>query len=164
MRCGIRLSDLIVCVQRIGNEDYLRVGRGTLVLTVNGSHFRLMERTLDASSLRQAVIANNIANVDTPRFKRSEVQFETLLQQSLNGKGGIVGKRTDPRHIYIGRSSAEMKPKISIDEHSVMNNNLNNVDIDSEMSALAKNQLRYNTLVQQVSHEIKLTRTALEAR
>ncbi|TLS49854.1 flagellar basal body rod protein FlgB [Paenibacillus antri] len=135
------------------------------MLNVNGSHFRLLERTLDASSLRQAVIANNIANVDTPRFKRSEVQFETLLQQSMNGMpGGIVGRRTDPRHIYIGRGGKEVEPIITIDENSVMNNNLNNVDIDSEMSAMAKNQLRYNTLVQQVSHEIKLTKTALEAR
>ncbi|WP_309121292.1 flagellar basal body rod protein FlgB [Paenibacillus sp.] len=135
------------------------------MLNVNGSHFRLLERTLDASSLRQAVIANNIANVDTPRFKRSEVQFETLLQQSMNGTpGGIVGRRTDPRHIYIGRGGKEVESKITIDENSVMNNNLNNVDIDSEMSAMAKNQLRYNTLVQQVSHEIKLAKTALEAR
>jgi len=135
------------------------------VLNVNGSHFRLLERTLDAASLRQAVIANNIANVDTPRFKRSEVQFETLLQQSMNGApGAVVGRRTDPRHIYIGRGGKEVEPKITIDENSVMNNNLNNVDIDSEMSLMAKNQLRYNALVQQVSHEIKLTKTALEAR
>ncbi len=135
------------------------------MLNVNGSHFRLLERALDAASLRQAVIANNIANVDTPRYKRSEVQFENMLQQSMNGTAGsIVGRRTDPRHIYIGRSGKEVEPKITIDENSVMNNNLNNVDIDSEMSAMAKNQLRYNTIAQQVSHEIKLVKTALEAR
>ena len=135
------------------------------MLNVNSSHFRTLERTLDASSLRQAVIANNIANVDTPRFKRSEVQFESLLQQSLNGSPSrVIGLRTDPRHINIGRTSQEMKPKIVVDENSVMNNNLNNVDIDAEMSLMAKNQLRYNTLVQQASHEIKLARTAVEGR
>jgi len=135
------------------------------VLNVNGSHFRLMERSLDAASLRQAVIANNIANVDTPRFKRSEVQFETLLQHSLHGAPGkVVGRRTDPRHLYIGRTGKEVEPQVTIDKNSVMNNNLNNVDIDSEMSAMAKNQLRYNTLVQQVSHEIKLAKTAMEVR
>jgi len=135
------------------------------VLNVNGSHFRMIERTLDAASLRQAVIANNIANVDTPRFKRSEVQFESLLQQSLtDSPAKVVGRRTDPRHINIGRTSQEIKPKIVVDENSVMNNNLNNVDIDSEMSLMAKNQLRYNALVQQASHEIKLARTAVEGR
>lgn len=143
----------------------MEIGRGSLVLNVNSSHFRMLERTLDASSLRQAVIANNIANVDTPRFKRSEVQFESLLQQSLTGSPSrVVGLRTDPRHINIGRTSQEMKPKITVDENSVMNNNLNNVDIDAEMSLMAKNQLRYNTLVQQASHEIKLARTAVEGR
>ena len=133
------------------------------MLNVNGSHFRLLERTLDAASLRQSVIANNIANADTPHFKRSEVLFESLLQEQWKGRS-IVGRRTDPRHIFIGRSSREMKPLIEIDQNSVMNNNLNNVDIDAEMSAMAKNQLRYYAVAQQVSHEIKLVKTALEAR
>ena len=134
------------------------------MLNVNSSHFRLLERTLDAASMRQAVIANNIANVDTPKFKRSAVQFEELLQESLRGDPRLVGRRTDPRHIYIGKGGLEVKPKIIVDEESVMNNNLNNVDIDTEMSMMAKNQLRYNALVQQVSHEIRLSKTALEAR
>ncbi|MCI3919031.1 flagellar basal body rod protein FlgB [Paenibacillus sp. TRM 82003] len=122
----------------------------------------MLERSLDAASLRQAVIANNIANVDTPRFKRSEVQFEALLAQSINpSELKVVGRRTNPRHIYIGSKGWEVEGKIKKDENSVMNNNLNNVDIDSEMSAMAKNQLRYNTLIQQISHEIILTKTAL---
>jgi len=133
------------------------------MLNVNGSHFRLLERTLDAASLRQAVIANNIANADTPYFKRSEVLFESLLADRM-GRRSITGIRTDPRHIFIGRNPSEFKPVVAIDANSVMNNNLNNVDIDREMAEMAKNQLRYNTLVQQVSHEIKLVKTALEAR
>ena len=133
------------------------------MLNVNGTHFRLLERTLDAASLRQSVIANNIANADTPYFKRSEVLFESLLAERLKRRS-ITGLRTDPRHIFIGRDPLNFKPLITIDQNSVMNNNLNNVDIDLEMAEMAKNQLRYNTLVQQVSHEIKLVKTALEAR
>jgi flagellar basal-body rod protein FlgB len=45
-----------------------------------------------------------------------------------------------------------------------MNNSLNNVDIDTEMSLLAKNQLRYNVMIQQANHELKQFRTALEGR
>lgn len=135
------------------------------MLNVNGSHFRLMERSLDAASLRQAVIANNIANADTPQYKRSNVQFEVLLANAANGAyPKLAGRRTDPRHLYIGRGSQIVKPQIMVDQNSVMTNNLNNVDIDYEMSLMAKNQLRYNTLIQQISHEIKLTKTALEAR
>ena len=125
--------------------------------------FRAMEKALDAAVLRQRVIANNIANADTPGFKRSDVRFESLLRAELEGRGGLVGLRTDPRHIPIG-STGLPEPEVVTDRRTVMNNNLNNVDIDAEMSALAANQLRYNVLVQQVSHEIRLLRTAIGGR
>ncbi|GCL71355.1 flagellar basal body rod protein FlgB [Paenibacillus sp. JMULE4] len=121
--------------------------------------FRLLEQSLNAATLRQKVIADNVANVDTPYFKRSEVRFEEFLQQELNG-GELQGYRTDPRHFYIGRSS-DPRPQIVRDNQSMINNNLNNVDIDYEMALMAKNQLRYNTMVQQVSSEINKVRTAI---
>lgn len=123
-------------------------------------------RALDASQLRQNVIANNIANVDTPRFKRSEVRFEQLLQQELNSyKSSFVGYRTDPRHFAIGRSDRNaVQPEVVTDRKSSMNNNENNVDIDYEMALMAKNQLYYNTLIQQLNHEIRMTRTAIDGR
>lgn len=124
--------------------------------------FRLMERSLDASALRQKVIANNIANADTPFFKRSEVKFEDLLQQEMNGSS-LEGKRTDPRHFYIGRP-ADVAPQVIQDSGTSINNNLNNVDMDYEMSLMAKNQLRYNVLIQQVNHELKKLRTAIQGR
>ncbi|GAB2721866.1 flagellar basal body rod protein FlgB [Paenibacillus thermoaerophilus] len=122
-----------------------------------------MERALDASVLRQQVIANNIANEGTPRFKRSEVTFESLLKKELSGVKGLVGYRTDPRHFEIGEP-AVAKPTIQTDRHSVMNNNLNNVDIDAEMSLMAMNQLRYNVMIQQANHDIRMTRTAIGGR
>ncbi|UUZ85920.1 flagellar basal body rod protein FlgB [Paenibacillus sp. P26] len=124
--------------------------------------FQLMERSLDAATLRQKVIADNIANVDTPYFKRSEVKFEELLQQEMNGKS-LVGYRTDPRHFYIGKP-AQPGPQIVQDNQSMVNNNLNNVDMDYEMSLMAKNQLRYNVLIQEVSNQIKQARTAIGGR
>jgi flagellar basal-body rod protein FlgB len=129
---------------------------------INKPGFHLMERSLDASALRQKVIANNIANVDTPYFKRSDVLFEDLLQNEMNGStSGIVGKRTNPRHFYIGKRSSEVEPQIVTDNNSTINNNMNNVDIDYEMSLLAKNQLRYNVLVQQVNSEFRQMSTVI---
>lgn len=130
---------------------------------LNNSGFRTLERSLDAASLRQKVTANNIANVDTPYFKRSDVLFEDLLQQETD-RFAIEGKRTDARHFPISSRGPGVSPQIVTDERSVMNNNLNNVDIDSEMSLLAKNQLRYNVLVQQANNQIKNLRTAIEGR
>ncbi|GLI07075.1 flagellar basal body rod protein FlgB [Paenibacillus tyrfis] len=129
---------------------------------LNKPSFQTLERALDAAALRQKVIADNVANVDTPFFKRSEVRFEELLQQEMNG-AGIEGYRTDPRHFYIGRP-AKPEPQIVRDNQSMINNNLNNVDIDYEMALMAKNQLRYNVMVQQVSGDIKKIRTAIGGR
>mgnify|MGYP000530431163 CR=1 FL=1 len=48
-----------------------------------------LQKALDAASLRQNVLANNIANVNTPGFKRSYVSFEESLQQALKKKGSL---------------------------------------------------------------------------
>jgi flagellar basal-body rod protein FlgB len=126
--------------------------------------FNLIERSLDATALRQKVTANNIANADTPNFKRSEVKFEQLLQNEMNSSR-INGFRTNHRHFEIGLpGSSKVAAQIHTDESSILNNNKNNVDIDAEMSQLAKNQLNYNTLIQQISHQLKQTRTAIGGR
>jgi flagellar basal-body rod protein FlgB len=130
---------------------------------LNSVNFNRMERTLDAATLRQKVSANNVANIDTPNFKRSDVQFEELLNQQMS-RGSLIGKRTNIKHIPINGSATNVESKIVQDTSSVMNNNLNNVDIDAEMSLIAKNQLRYNVIVQQVSHDIKNLRTAIAGR
>lgn len=130
---------------------------------LNSANFNRMERTLDAAALRQKVIANNIANNDTPNFKRSDVVFEELLDQQMSGTS-FVGKRTNPKHIPIGGTYDMVEPKLVQDTSSVMNNNLNNVDIDSEMTNLAKNQVRYNVITQQVNSDIRNLRIAIEGR
>jgi len=132
----------------------------------SGKALDRLSRALDASALRQNVIANNIANSETPNFKRSEVRFEEFLQRELEGSGSkFVGRRTDPRHLHIGAGSGRpVRPEVAVDRRTSMNNNKNNVDIDYEMALLAKNQLYYNTLIQQVNHEFKMIRTAIDKR
>ncbi|WP_411349723.1 flagellar basal body rod protein FlgB [Paenibacillus sp. WLX2291] len=131
---------------------------------LNDASFRRLEGAISASNLRQQVITNNIANADTPYFKRSEVSFENLLQSQMDGsQSSISGITTNPRHFQIG-STAGSIPQASVvtDNSTVMNNNLNNVDMDVEMSDLAENQLRYNTYIEQVNHQIKMMRTAIQ--
>ncbi|NOV03175.1 flagellar basal body rod protein FlgB [Paenibacillus planticolens] len=124
--------------------------------------WNLMERSLDASTLRQKVTANNVANVDTPYFKRSDVLFEELLQGEMNSSTpSIEGYRTDPRHFLIGKSTTVPNSEIKTDESTAINNNMNNVDMDYEMSLMAKNQLKYNTMIQQMNSEFKKMRTVL---
>jgi len=132
---------------------------------LNGPDFRMLEAAISASEMRQRVMSNNLANDDTPNFRRSEVLFETLLDQEMgNGMPALTGIRTDARHFSIGRSASVPSAQIITDENTVMNNNGNNVDIDREMALLAKNQLNYDFYVQQVNHNVRMMRTAIDGR
>lgn len=125
---------------------------------LGGAAFHRLENAINASSLRQRVLSNNIANVDTPYFKRSDVAFEEYLSQAIGAQGTpvLAGKMTNSRHIPINSSYPSPSPQVVTDESTSINNDRNNVDIDKEMSMLAENQLRYNLLAQQVSHEVKM--------
>lgn len=101
-------------------------------------------KSLDAGMLRARVIANNIANVTTPEFKRVEVSFENQLRKALDNTR-LKGMRTDSKHLDIGRKSlTDLKPYAYKPVDPSLPSGVNNVDIDMEMSKLAENQLMYN--------------------
>lgn len=126
----------------------------------NNASFNLLERSLDAVALNQRVIANNIANADTPHFKRSKVNFEQLLQKEMNSQY-IQGFRTNAKHLPFAHGISLGTPTVETDERTAMNNNQNNVDIDAEMAFLAKNQMTYDFLVQRINGKLKNVRTAI---
>ena len=132
----------------------------------NTPSMRLLERSVEASSIRQRVIANNIANADTPYFKRGYVTFEDALQEAMAPETKLSGARTNNRHLPIGRDRASSDPDIQVltDQSKTINNNMNNVDIDYEMALMAKNNLRYNVLMQKLNGELRSLRTAIEGR
>lgn len=116
-----------------------------------GSKIRtILVKLLDASALRQSVLSDNIANVSTPGFKRSDVTFEAELHRSLERESAesVRAKMTDARHIPFREPSdpSAVKPKVVIDYDTSVLNNKNNVDIDKEMAASAKNTMQYQLL------------------
>jgi len=121
-----------------------------------------MELALDAAALRQQVLANNIANAETPFFRRSDVRFADVLTEAYQ-RQAFVGKRTDPRHIPFG---AQTEPTIQvIQEGRLMNSNAqSNVDLDYEMAAMSQNALWYQALVQQTSKALAKYARVLEGR
>src|SRR5690554_5793659 len=100
---------------------------------LDSSYFNVLERSLNASTLRQRVIANNIANVDVPNYKRSEVKFEQQLSEEMKRtQPSFVAYRTDSRHLLFGNVNP-ISANVVRDTTSSMNNNGNNVDIEYEM-------------------------------
>jgi flagellar basal-body rod protein FlgB len=115
------------------------------------SHLKLREKALDAAWLRNEAISQNIANVDTPGYKRVSVSFEEHLE-SASQRNGFKGNTTSSRHVQIGRNSDRAKIRVTRD-NTTLSTRLdgNNVDIETEMASLAKNDIRYNALVQGIS-------------
>jgi len=130
---------------------------------LSGVSFERLYGAIKAASLRQQVIASNIANVDVPYYKRSDVVFEEILAQTMGQGTQLPLKATDPRHLP-GGSGRVPAPQVVTEETTVFNNNRNNVDIDKEMTLLAENQLRYNLFIQQVNHQIKMLRDGIQGR
>jgi len=114
---------------------------------------------LDASIKRRAVIANNIANVDTPYYKRKEVVFESELKRAIDsmGKPSIPTKTTDKRHIQfsIPKDFRSVSPKIHVEYDSNYRNDKNNVDIEKEISDEVKNSLRYKALINVINRNFQ---------
>lgn len=114
-----------------------------------------LEKGLNASWTRNSVIMNNIANVDTPNFKSSSVEFEDIYKKSLeNEEDGFELKQTRPTHMDIGDSDTEnVQAVITQNSDTTERMDGNNVDIDQEMSDLAKNVIYYNALTRKITGE-----------
>lgn len=126
-------------------------------------NLNIMERGLDAASRRQSVIANNLANVDTPGFKKSVVTFEDELIKAMNTGGEIAGFVTNSKHIPIGRKAvADVQPKTLVQRDTSLRNDGNNVDIDEEMAKLSMNSIMYNALTQQISGEFTKLKSVIK--
>lgn len=101
-----------------------------------------IERGLDAAWLRNNVISQNIANVDTPGYKRKVVRFEEFLNSEM--KTGVInsgGSKLYSEGMNVTEDSAATSYR----------SDGNNVDIENEMALLAANNLRYNTLIQRIN-------------
>lgn len=110
----------------------------------------LLYKGLNAAWLRNEVIADNIANAETPGFKRYFVEFESLLQSNITNNTQL--KTTRDNHIKAG--SEDVQPKVRQDNNTTLRMDGNNVDIEYEMNELAKNTIWYQYMVQKVSKEI----------
>lgn len=113
----------------------------------------LLEKGLDASWLKNKVIANNIANVDTPGFKASRVDFESVFKNALENKDGFKAKTTRPEHYDFSDMGGDMSPEVSSEDNLQYRMDGNSVDIDYENLELAKNTILYNELATQVNSE-----------
>lgn len=119
----------------------------------------VLEKSLDAASLRNKVLSNNIANVDTPEFKRSDVDFKTILGEAMGIKGDDLPMRvTSERHLQ----KPELSNQVVVDHNSTsFRNDGNNVDIEREMTNVAENGIYYNSVTRALTTQLSHLRTVI---
>ena len=119
----------------------------------------LLTAAADYSWTRNEVLSSNIANVDTPNYKRQDVSFESVLSAALAKAGSMSHNLTQTvRNVNYNN----IKPIIYTDNASLSYRiDGNNVDIDQEQIELASNQLYYNGVVDSLKQEFSRFRTAM---
>ena len=114
----------------------------------------------DNSWLRNEILTNNIANVDTPGYKRQDVQFETYLNSALES----------PANPYSTLNQRVKNADLSTVRSRVYTDNAslsyrldgNNVDIETENVELASNQLTYNALIDSMNNEFSRMKSVIK--
>lgn len=121
------------------------------------NYINVLDKAADAANKRNEMITNNIANVDTPHYKRKDVSFQNYLEQALISDQSL-DKRMEEINKHLGDFGG-----LTYTDTSVLSYRLdgNNVDIDTENVRLAENQIRYNALVEQIGQEFARYKTVL---
>ena len=118
----------------------------------------VLEKALDTASVRQSVIAHNVANINTPGYKRSIVSFEEYLQQALGTKKKMQITANRPGHLKGAKQLADVEPQVQVDRSSSLRKDGNNVNMDVEMAQLAANSINYQTAVNRLNGKISAFR------
>ncbi len=143
----------------------------------------VLEKALDASSLRHKLIANNIANVNTPGYKRTDMVFQEELRKALDcspgwgGDKGIHGssvcmtetgtfcfraKKSNSRHWDFGVPRIEeLEPSVNKFNNLIYRNDENCVDIDREVAEMTKNSLYYNVIARRLTQQYQMLNTII---
>jgi flagellar basal-body rod protein FlgB len=107
----------------------------------------VLTRLLDVASLRHQAIAQNIANVNTPGYHRTDVSFEDAFTRARKEGHDAVALRVEPRLV---------EPR-----GEPVRGDGNNVDIDAEMGRLEKNTLMYKVYAQILASQLASMRAAI---
>lgn len=119
----------------------------------------LLTKAADYSWTRNEVISSNIANVDTPNYKRQDVKFESVLSQAVSKAGSSAVPLTK---VVNSINYNNLDPVIYTD-NSELSYRLdgNNVDIDTENAELASNQLYYEGIIDSINDQFERMKTAM---
>ncbi|MBI4734237.1 MAG: flagellar basal body rod protein FlgB [Rubrobacteridae bacterium] len=120
-----------------------------------------LDKGLDAMALRQQVIANNVANINTPGFRKQDVSFEDELAAAIDSKQSSRAFRSKAGGSATGNPLNDIEIKVSTVKGTSMRYDGNSVDIDEEMSKLAETNIRYQAMSKLMSERFGGLKTVI---
>lgn len=130
---------------------------------LNSRTLDVLQSAMRGLSLRQQVIGQNMANVDTPGYKAATVSFEDALKRAVDpAPSELRLVSTHASHMDLG--SAITAPQVAERANLTLRNDGNSVDVDKEMVDLAETSLRFQSLAQLASKQLSSLRAAITER
>uniref|UniRef100_UPI003FEDC2A1 flagellar basal body rod protein FlgB n=1 Tax=Lachnospira sp. TaxID=2049031 RepID=UPI003FEDC2A1 len=120
----------------------------------------ILKTAADASWLREEVLTNNIANVDTPNYKRQDVEFTTYLKSALEQAGTPASTLTQK----VNEANLSGITTRTYTENTTLSYRMdgNNVDLSTENAELAAEQINYNALIDSMNNEFTRMKAVLK--
>jgi len=118
--------------------------------------FNLVKTALKIRSYKHSLLASNIANVDTPGYRRKDISFEKIIQSYLSEKNRL--KTTHPKH-FDGSFKNIYKLLKAYEEETL--GTPNNVNLEEELVQLTENQMLYEATLQALSKELERLKEAI---
>ena len=128
---------------------------GGLLLDGTG---QLLQQSLSGMVKRQQLIANNLANMDTPGYRAMDVPFEQVLTKEIRRGGDLRMAVTQPGHMD---SSTPTQQAVGLQEPVVFRTDGNGVDVDAEMTKLAETSINFNAVTQLMAGRLAIMRMAI---
>ncbi|MGC2129086.1 MAG: flagellar basal body rod protein FlgB [Candidatus Aquilonibacter sp.] len=130
-----------------------------------GEATTLLSEAAKGAKMQHTQIANNIANVNTPGFRTSSIDFRTALQNSLGNPPDpdeLAMTTDDDRQFAVGDGTAPVPydPQPQVDTTTQMRVDGSNVDIDQQMAQLSENTGYQETVTQLLQEQYKFIRQA----
>lgn len=125
-------------------------------------YMRVLERAMDLAAQRAELLSQNIANVNTPNYKRSDLDFAAVLEETI-AQNQLPLARTHGRHL-MNSASEHSKPRIITETGTIGRNDGNNVDVEYEMAQINENSLYYQSLASLWKKEMSKLKMVIQGR
>jgi len=123
-------------------------------------YINLLDNTADVSWQRETLIMNNIANDDTPGYKRQDIEFESVLRRELIN----THEKSLERAVNVLDNDGNKVEGIEYTDYENYSYRLdgNNVDMDTENVELASEQIRYQALTTSINNEVSRFKSVIQ--